>query len=429
MRWHLRHTLPWEEPLDFAARVRQQPMCLFYSSRSERWSGQQSFLLLEPQETVEATTWHDLPVLPKHADGLPYWAGYLGYGLRGAAEPALNRGVPGPVPMPESLLIRYGSLYRFNHASRTLEHFTQAADYPIRPLPPKIVARPLPAVVQLCSNFSRDSYMQSVRATLEQIAAGNFYQANITRKFYGAFADAPDTLALFANLCTASPAAYSCYLKQGELAVLSSSPESFLEIAADSTITTRPIKGSAARLTDDVADIAMQQQLANSAKNHAENLMITDLMRHDLGQISQPGSVRVAEQSALYSYATIHHLVSTITAQKRPDCTAYDVVRACFPPGSMTGAPKFAAMQWCTEQEQLERGVYSGALGWFGGGDTADLSVVIRTLVCVGQQFEFQVGGGIVADSDPTDEWRETLIKARGIGRAIGIAEATLEAL
>jgi anthranilate/para-aminobenzoate synthase component I len=137
----------------------------------------------------------------------------------------------------------------------------------------------------------------------------------------------------------------------------------------------------------------------------------------------------VAEQSGLYSYATIHHLISTITATKRPDTSLVDVLRASFPPGSMTGAPKIAAMLWCAEQEQQARGVYSGAIGWLGAGDCCVLSVVIRTLLIDGTQFEFQVGGGIVADSDPEDEWRETLTKARGMLATLGLSEADIAAI
>ncbi len=157
--------------------------------------------------------------------------------------------------------------------------------------------------------------------------------------------------------------------------------------------------------------------------------MIVDLMRNDLARVSAPKTVEVVEQSTLYSYSTIHHLISTIRAQKFPHITTYEAVRACFPAGSMTGAPKIAAIRWCSEKEKMERGLYSGAIGWFGAGETCDLSVVIRTLILDDNRFEFQVGGGIVADSTPADEWRETITKARGILAALGLSEDDLARL
>lgn len=402
-------------------------MALLLSSRREHYTGNRSFLLLDALETHRGDTWNALPSLPEGpGDGLPYWVGYIGYGMRHDSIP-LARGAASPIALPGFMLTRYGSLFVFDHDTQRIDAYTT----PGHTLAALDNTRPmggLPEVIGLQSNFSRAAYEHSIERTLEEIGRGHFYQANITRKFFGRFADAPDTLTLFSKLCAASPAPFSAYLRQEGTAILSSSPESFLSLR-DTQITTRPIKGSAPRGCDETHDRMLREALHASSKNQAENLMITDLMRHDLSQVSVPGTVRVEEQSGLYSYATIHHLISTITATRREGVSSYDVVRACFPPGSMTGAPKRAAMEWCTAQERLERGVYSGALGWFGAGGDAELSVVIRTLVTQGERFEFQVGGGIVADSTPTDEWKETLVKARGLGKALGISEAQLEAL
>jgi para-aminobenzoate synthetase component 1 len=331
------------------------------------------------------------------------------------------------------MLVHYARLFRFDHEERTIQEFVIPAQAGIHAVQHDALPdmdsrlRGNDSIKTLASNFTRAEYEQTVRNTLEQIAAGNFYQANITRKFFGRFAATPDYFNLFRRLCAASPAPYSAYIRHGDIAILSSSPETFLSIEGDS-ITSRPIKGSAPRGADEASDAAIRYALTTSAKNQAENLMIVDLMRHDLAHVSRSGSVKVTEHAALHSYATIHHLVSTIAAEKLPGLNAYDVARACFPPGSMTGAPKIAAMEWCAEQEKLERGVYSGALGWFGG-NGCDLSVVIRTVIFRGSRFEFQVGGGIVADSTPTDEWQETLVKARGIAQALGIDEKQLAAL
>ena len=422
-------THPWQPPLDFAAPFAGEDIALLHSARTERFSGRYSFLCRHPAQVWEGDGWDALPQLPAADDGLPYAIGYLAYEMGDDVPSAPDAGIA----LPKFRLVRYAQLFRFDHEQKAIEEYVIPAlrrDH--YPTPEVIPARGRDDSIiekSLTSNFTRASYEQAVREALEQIAAGNFYQANLTRKFTGRFAAAPDYFALYTRLCEASPAAFSAYIRHGGSAILSSSPESFLSVAADGSITTRPIKGSAPRGADEAQDRAIREALLASDKNQAENLMIVDLMRHDLAQVSVAGTVKVTEQSGLYTYPTIHHLVSTVTARKAPHASVYDVVRACFPPGSMTGAPKRAAIRWCAAQEQRARGVYSGALGWFGGGDSCDLSVVIRTLICDGEHFEFQVGGGIVADSDPAEEWRETLVKARGIARALGIAEETLEAL
>ena len=425
MNWRHHQSHAWVPPLDVAATYGNADMALLYSSRSEATTGNYSFLLLEPLQCVNGTKWNDLPPIPADAaPNLPYYVGYLGYGMR----EDVARGEPSIIDLPDFQLIRYGRLLRFNHVAKMIDEFVMGdASFP--PLLPPI-SQPKTSNGQtksVHSNFTRAEYEAIVADTIERIHAGDFYQANITRKFYGEFTEATDYFSLFAQLCSLSPAPYSAYIRHGDTAIISSSPECFLSIDAAGVIISRPIKGSAARHADATTDAAVRDALAASPKNLAENLMIVDLMRHDLAQVSEVGSVCVREQSGLYSYQTIHHLVSTVTAQKSTGLSAYDVARACFAPGSMTGAPKISAMQWCAAQERLERGVYSGALGWFGGGNTCDLSVVIRTLICQGNRFEFQVGGGIVADSIPADEWRETLAKARAISQLLGVDIDRLE--
>ena len=425
MSWNLLATHEWQPPLAFAARLQAHDIALLYSGRQEAGTGTTSFLLVEPAFQVSGSQWSNLPAPDERCGALPDWVGYIGYGMRDAAV----RGDAPPIALPDFWLTRYQRLFCFDHVAQRVQeygryHATQALELGEATAPP---AKPL--VTELHSNMDRVRYEHIVRDTVASIEAGDFYQANITRKFYGALNAAPDVLALFAALCDASPAPYSALLKHGGTAILSASPELFVSIDADGTITSRPIKGSIRRGTNEAEDVALKKALAASAKNLAENLMIVDLMRNDLSQVSEVGSVHVAEQSGLYSYATIHHLISTVSAKKLHAKSAYDAVRACFPPGSMTGAPKRAAIAWCEAQERMERGVYSGGIGWFGAGSRCDLSVVIRTLLVEGDRFEFQVGGGIVAESTPEDEWRETLVKARGIAKVLGIAESDLEKL
>lgn len=427
MSWKLLETLEWEEPLVFAARFDGSDMTLLYSGLAEAFTGATSYLFVDPLETIAGSDWAQLPPLPKTVDKLPLWVGYIGYGMRDVPE----RGDASAVQMPDFRLVRYGHMFRFDHEARSIAHYvetTGAVAPSLRePLSQDQTAKT--KIQYLTSNLTRTEYKRIVDDTIAQIHDGQFYQANITRKFFGTFDAPPDSFALFTCLCAASPAPYSAYIRHGTNAILSSSPECFLHIDTSGVITTRPIKGSARRAADEEADTYIKTQLAESVKNHAENLMIVDLMRNDLARISEPQSVEVTEQSALYSYRTIHHLISTIRAQKQARVSAYEAVRACFPAGSMTGAPKIAAMRWCTAQEKIERGVYSGAIGWFGAGNICDLSVVIRTLIINGNAFEFQVGGGIVADSTPEDEWHETLAKARGILTALGVDEDKVVAL
>lgn len=420
MSWQFVQAFDWEAPLRFASRFRSSDMALLYSGLQEHFTGGVSYLFLEPLEVRSGSDWAELPVIPDSDSPLPLWVGYLGYEM-GNNVP---RGGASPVRLPDFRLIRYAQLFVFDHQTQRISAYTQYGS--AIALPPLIEIEASKATIaSIHSNFTRAEYEDVVARTVEQIRDGNFYQANITRKFFGEFSEAPDSWQLFMALTEASPAPYSAYIRHGESTILSSSPECFLRVDRDGTILTRPIKGSARRNEDTTQDKMIQQQLANSAKNHAENLMIVDLMRNDLAQVSVPRSVAVMEQSTLYSYQTIHHLISTIRAQKSPDVLAYDVVHACMPPGSMTGAPKIAAMRWCAAQEKLQRGVYSGALGWFGP-QACDLSVVIRTLILRDKTFEFQVGGGIVADSLPEDEWKETIAKSRGILTMLGLQETDL---
>jgi anthranilate/para-aminobenzoate synthase component I len=421
MSWKAVEVLTWEEPLDFAAQFAGKDMALFYSGMQESFTGNHSYLLLNPIEIREGSGWSQLPELPADGTVLPLWVGYLGYGMRDVVNSA--RCDNSSITLPDFRLIRYASLFHFNHITHTV------TQYGAPPPPDGMKHTASTKVRSLLSNLSRDEYTRIVSDTIAHIHAGQFYQANITRKFFGDFDDKPDSFSLFIKLAQASPAPYSAYIQHGESAILSSSPECFISIDTNGTMTTRPIKGSARRSADEREDRNVALSLMQSQKNQAENLMIVDLMRNDLSRVSAPESVKVVEQSALYSYRTIHHLISTIRARKLPNIKAIDAVRACFPAGSMTGAPKIAAMNWCATQEKLERGVYSGAIGWFGAGETCDLSVVIRTLIIKGNRFEFQVGGGIVADSVPHEEWRETIAKARGILSALGLEEADLEVL
>ena len=256
-----------------------------------------------------------------------------------------------------------------------------------------------------------EEYKQKVAVIIEKIRAGELYQANLTRKFYGEIK--ADPFELFCKLTEISPAPYSAYIKFGDTHIISASPEKFLSIE-NGVAETCPIKGT-------LSSSSPAALLALSEKDRAENLMIVDLMRNDLAKTCT--NVRVPKLFEITSYKAYHHMSSTILG----DTTAspLEVALGCFPPGSMTGAPKISAMKLCSELEGIERGVYSGALGWISG-DACDLSVVIRTLIIQGNKFEFQVGGGIVADSTPEKELEEIYVKAGPILKALGVRDLGL---
>ena len=264
-------------------------------------------------------------------------------------------------------------------------------------------------------------YAKAIERTLEEIAAGNVYQACLTHRLERDFAG--DAFALYLALRRRNPAPFACFLELPEVAILGSSPERFLGIDGAGRVESRPIKGTRRRGSDPVDDARERRALLASAKDRAENLMIVDLVRNDLGRVCELGSVGVPELMAVEAYASVFHLVSTVQGRLRAGCDALDALRAAFPPGSMTGAPKLAAMRLLDQLEPVRRGIYSGAIGYLDARGGADLAVVIRTLVLAGGRAYLHAGGGIVADSQPHAEWLETLAKARPLLDALAEAD------
>ena len=260
-------------------------------------------------------------------------------------------------------------------------------------------------------------HAKAVAFLLERIEAGDVYQACLTHRIELPFGG--DPWRLYCALRARNPAPFAAWLALPELAICSSSPERFLRLGRGGRVESRPIKGTRPRGGEPAHDRALARALAESEKDRAENLMIVDLVRNDLGRVCATGSVAVPELQAIESYATVHQMVSTVEGRLRADCDLVDLLRAAFPPGSMTGAPKLAAMQLLAGLEPARRGVYSGALGYFDLRGGADLSVVIRSALVAGGRAFVHTGGGIVADSDPAAEWRESLDKARVLLEAI----------
>ena len=273
----------------------------------------------------------------------------------------------------------------------------------------------------LRSSFTRDGYLKAVERVREYIYAGDIFQANLSQRFEARLTEPAWTL--YRRLRKSNPAPFAAFLDVGNVVVLSASPERFLRVDAAGRVETRPIKGTRPRGVGPEHDAALGQALAESPKDRAENLMIVDLMRNDLSRVCAPGSVRVAELFALEQYATVHHLVSTVVGQLAPGADALDLLRAAFPGGSITGAPKLRAMEIIAELEPSRRGVYCGSIGYWSVTGELDTSIAIRTAVARNGRVYFNAGGGVVADSDPADEYQETLDKARGLIDALAVPD------
>jgi len=268
----------------------------------------------------------------------------------------------------------------------------------------------------LVSRTDPARYMADVRQVLDYIAAGDIFQANLSHRLEGAFAG--DPWALYTRLTALNPAPFSAFLESDGLAVASASPERFLKLNGRDVVA-RPIKGTRARDADPVRDHAARDALAVSIKDRAENVMIVDLMRNDLGRVADTGSVSVERLFEIESHPSVWQMVSTIRARLRAGFGASELLRACWPPGSMTGAPKVRAMEIIESLEPVRRGPYAGAIGYFDAGGAMDLSVVIRTAVIAAGRVMVQVGGAVVADSLPEAELDETYAKGRLLMQAL----------
>lgn len=428
------------------ARGRHPFLLLSGTARSGR--GRWTLMGSEPFRVWAAAENHDpfaaiqemldaYPMLP--AQGLPFaggMVGYLGYEcLRHVERVAVRPRVPSDPAdawfglyasavvvdgrTGKSWLVSSGLPEQDESRRRTLarQDLQRLRDWVDSPLPDPGDARALPGVLR--STLERQDYLLAVQRVLQHIRAGDLYQANLTQRFSVDLTE-PDPLALLGRLHGASPAPHAAYLDTGAWKILSSSPERFLH-RSGRRVESRPIKGTVARGATAVDDAASRIALEGSAKDRAENLMIVDLVRNDLSRVCRPGSVQVPELCQVETYATLHHLVSTVRGELREECTTEDLLRAVFPPGSMTGAPKVRAMEILHELEPVRRGPYAGALGYLSFCGELDLSVVIRTVLLGKDEARFHVGGGVVADSEPQAEYEESLLKARALCIALGV--------
>ncbi len=391
-------------------------------------------------------------VLEKPAD-LPYapgWIGYIGYEVGRHVERLPGR-ARRDTSLPDLHLAMYDALLVYDAIERSwslvrlaltgppIDNAGQAADalramlaaagdHPAGAPPTRTEhadAKPQPTAADAKSPFTPDEYRAAVARCAEYIAAGDIFQVNLSQRF--TVRPAPDPLELYRRLRRRNPAWYAAYLAfsvDGQTqTVLSSSPELFLAVR-DRHVTTRPIKGTRPRTGDLAADKAAAADLLVSPKDNAELAMIIDLLRNDLGRVCRYGSVRVTEPCRLETHPTVYHLVGTVTGELRDGVGPAELLRATFPGGSITGAPKIRAMEIIDELEPTARGIYTGCVGHVGVDGDCTWNIAIRTIVCDGESAHVQVGGGIVADSTPEAEYRETLDKARAMLEAIAQTQA-----
>jgi para-aminobenzoate synthetase component I len=372
--------------------------------------------------------------------------GFWGYDLKNFTEPKLSRRAVNDLELPDCHVGFYDSLAVFDHqlgkvfivstglnvdgsrsekrAGEQLAFWRAKLENTAAGFSQRAQFEGCSYDKQIHSNLSRAEFLAAVERAQKYIHAGDIYQVNLSQRLT-AQSDFSGW-EFFEKLSIVSPAPFSAFLDCGEFQIASSSPEQFLRMSG-SQIVTRPIKGTRPRDSDPTRDAQLAYELQTSAKELAELVMITDLLRNDLGKVCEFGSVQVPELAKLEKFAQVQHLVSTVEGRLRNDVTHFAAFASCFPGGSITGAPKFRAMEIIDELEPISRGPYCGAIGYLGFNRESQLSITIRTAVCAREKIHFNVGAGIVADSNPDAEYEETLAKARGFFEALNLNQPRLD--
>lgn len=435
----------WADPLEVLAAFADEPWAAGLCSDGQGARGRWSYVLRRPDKTVVlngadgAGTLADIAALltpseQPFADGPPFQGG-----VAGLASYELGARL-GPVALartgwPDLACARYGAVLAFDHHQRQVLAIGRGASQAEADgqahaaLSWLDAPRPLASNGVLGAGMMADdgaAYETAVAEVVARIAAGEIFQANIARRWRGRLAAGARPYDLLSRLAVQSPAPFAAYLRLADRALVSNSPERFVSVRrVDDAlhVETRPIKGTARRGRDALEDAGLAAALGASSKDRAENVMIVDLMRNDLARVSVAGEVRTPDLFAIETFANVHHLVSTVTGRLQPGLTAIDLLASAFPPGSVTGAPKVQAMKVIAGLEP-PRGPYCGSMFWAGFDGGFDSSVLIRTAVLEqdgqGWTLEARAGAGIVADSDPASERRETEAKIAAILAALG---------
>jgi para-aminobenzoate synthetase component 1 len=415
--------LAWIEPETAFLRLAGPGVAFLDSAASGDPRSSVSYICLAPEATLalEQNPYATLRgwMAAHRPVALPDWpfpfkggaVGWLGYDIARAAAGVPSRFAPVP-GLPGGWFGLYSTILGFNHATRALHYLGPEACLPDIVARLTIPSTP-PALPALAwgAEMAREDYLARHEKLRAYIAAGDVYQANFTLRFTAARPAAATLPALHRALRALSPAPFAACLDAGGIGLVSASPERFLRLSPDGQVETRPIKGTAARHADPARDAASAAALAHNRKERAENLMITDLLRNDLGQVCATGSIAVPELFAVESYAQAHHLVSAVTGRLKPGLDAFDLLAATLPGGSITGAPKRRALEIIDELEIGPRGAYCGALAWIGFDGAMDSAIIIRTITATADRLYAQAGGGITWDSSAQAEYEEAMLK------------------
>lgn len=374
-----------------------------------------------------------IPNLPSFIGGA---VGYLSYEMRHLIEDLPGKGID-DLKIPDCIFCLYDLIIIFDHLKRkiyisssglpengrigeikansrvnqTLSKLSQVCELE--------VVKKLPSVndVIIVSNFTQEEYLQAVRVAKEYICAGDIYQVNLSQRLTANLFI--DEFELYKRLRKINPAPFACFLDLKDVIIASCSPERFLYVEGKKVIT-RPIKGTRPRGKTKVEDLRLKNALKLSTKDKAELIMIVDLLRNDLGRVCKYGSVKVKEISKLETHPTVFHTVGIISGELNEDKDIFDLLQACFPGGSITGAPKIRAMEIIDELEPTKRHIYTGAIGYLSFTQSMDLNIAIRTFVIKDNKAHFHIGSGIVADSLPQEEYFETIYKGKALIHALG---------
>ena len=442
MNWPRIHSLPYlADARAYFECIRDLPLPVWLDSgRPMLGSGRYDILVADPVESLRLDAHQAGSAIPRLRallgnrsqachPSLPFCGGlvgYLGYELGRAWQGAALRGGARMAPDLYAGLYDWALVVDHHRQTATLAGMgrAQATRDHWSSLVARFDAPPRTPVQQaqgelLDTGLTREAYAAAFARIQHYIREGDIYQVNFTRRFHAH--SRTDPWSLYQCLRNLSPAPYGAYLDLGDHQVLSNSPEQFLGLQ-QGRVQTRPIKGTRPRGATPPEDVRLRADLASSGKDRAENLMIVDLLRNDLGRVCEPGTIEVPELFAIESYATVHHLVSTVAGHLRADCDALDLLCACFPGGSITGAPKRRAMQIIDELEAHGRELYCGSIFRLGYDGNLDSSISIRTLLRRGDQLYYWAGGGIVADSVNEAEYQESLDKAAAFFRLLGVA-------
>ncbi|MGE3318672.1 MAG: aminodeoxychorismate synthase component I [Candidatus Berkiella sp.] len=453
MKYPLVEELTITDPLAIFARVPREG-ALWLDSAATSKQGQYSFIAFSPFQMIiskddPVNPWDTLTTLfncypldpiaelPPFQGGI---AGVFGYGLGEYLE-QLPRSKIDNLAFPDLMVGCYDLVIAIDHqASRSwlfssglpelnedqrliqaknrMEYAKALLATPVFLAPVSTATVPDQAIH---SPFTQASYEETVERVIEYIRAGDIFEANVSQCFSCELPQNLTAFDLYRRLRQYNPAPFAAYMQVGEFAIASASPERFLQLQAG-RVETRPIKGTRPRHANPQQDTAYAKELHESEKDWAENVMIVDLMRNDLSRVCLAHSIKVTQLCKVESFATVHHLVSAVEGQLCPQLNAIDLLKATFPGGSITGAPKIRAMEIIAECEPTVRGPYCGSIGYLGFNGCTDLSITIRTFAIKGTELTFQTGGAVTIDSVPTEEFEETLAKAKALRRTLTTA-------